>query len=167
MLIYNRCCLALPYSHLVCNCLYGCMYCSAASSLSHRLQCGQCSCCHGCRAREKINKPLLRNRRRGNDFDSLQKLQTIRQNQLDAIKVVQFLIKRERKKRDIAVRAVLCNATCVSSSKQSSLLQSAFMSSKLLVPQVAIFSTYAPIHIQTRMCTLVYVRPMHSSQNKF
>lgn len=36
-------------------------------------------------------------------MDSLQKLQTIRQNQLDAIKVVQFLIKRERKKRDIAV----------------------------------------------------------------
>lgn len=58
---------------------------------------------HGCRAREKINKPLLRNRRRGNDIDSLQKLQTIRQNQLDAVKVVQFLIKRERKKRDIAV----------------------------------------------------------------
>ncbi|KAL3160983.1 hypothetical protein ABBQ38_009373 [Trebouxia sp. C0009 RCD-2024] len=58
---------------------------------------------HSCfRAREKINKPLLRNRRRGNDMDSLQKLQTIRQNQLDAIKVVHFLIKRERKKRDIA-----------------------------------------------------------------
>ncbi len=46
---------------------------------------------------------MLRNRRRGNDLDSLQKLQTIRQNQLDAIKVVQFLIKRERKKRDITV----------------------------------------------------------------
>ena len=46
---------------------------------------------------------MLRNRRRGNDIDSLQKLQTIRQNQLDAIKVVQFLIKRERKKRDMTV----------------------------------------------------------------
>ena len=56
-----------------------------------------------CRPREKINKPMLRNRRRGNDIDSLQKLQTIRQNQLDAIKVVQFLIKRERKKRDMTV----------------------------------------------------------------
>lgn len=56
---------------------------------------------HSCfRPREKINKPMLRNRRRGNDIDSLQKLQTIRQNQMDAIKVVQFLIKRERKKRD-------------------------------------------------------------------
>lgn len=68
------------------------------------LCCTVCSSCAGCRAREKINKPLLRNRRRGNDMDSLQKLQTIRQNQLDAIKVVHFLIKRERKKRDIAVR---------------------------------------------------------------
>ena len=55
------------------------------------------------RPREKINRPILRNRRRGNDIDSLQKLQTIRQNQMDAIKVVQFLIKRERKKRDIMV----------------------------------------------------------------
>lgn len=63
------------------------------------------------RAREKINKPLLRNRRRGNDLDSLHKLQTIRQNQLDAIKFVHFLIKRERKKRDIVVRSqLLCNA---------------------------------------------------------
>ncbi|DBA94861.1 TPA: hypothetical protein ACH3X1_002399 [Trebouxia sp. C0004] len=57
---------------------------------------------HSCfRPREKINRPILRNRRRGNDIDSLQKLQSIRQNQMDAIKVVQFLIKRERKKRDI------------------------------------------------------------------
>ena len=55
------------------------------------------------RPREKVNKPMLRNRRRGNDSDSLQKLQTIRHNQLDAIKVVQFLIKRERKKRDVTV----------------------------------------------------------------
>ena len=83
---------------------------------------------HGCRAREKINKPLLRNRRRGNDIDSLQKLQTIRQNQLDAVKVVQFLIKRERKKRDIAVSpAVFCSASCNNSTKQSTLLFSACM----------------------------------------
>jgi len=61
------------------------------------------SLCPNCRPREKINRPILRNRRRGNDIDSLQKLQTIRQNQMDAIKVVQFLIKRERKKRDITV----------------------------------------------------------------
>ncbi len=61
------------------------------------------SLCCKCRPREKINRPILRNRRRGNDIDSLQKLQTIRQNQMDAIKVVQFLIKRERKKRDITV----------------------------------------------------------------
>jgi hypothetical protein len=59
--------------------------------------------CPNYRPREKINRPILRNRRRGNDKDSLQKLQTIRQNQMDAIKVVQFLIKRERKKRDITV----------------------------------------------------------------
>ena len=63
-----------------------------------------------CRPREKINKPMLRNRRRGNDIDSLQKLQTIRQNQMDAIKVVQFLIKRERKKRDSTVSSV-CTTT--------------------------------------------------------
>lgn len=61
------------------------------------------SLCPNHRPREKINRPILRNRRRGNDIDSLQKLQTIRQNQMDAIKVVQFLIKRERKKRDITV----------------------------------------------------------------
>ena len=61
------------------------------------------SLCLNYRPREKINRPILRNRRRGNDIDSLQKLQTIRQNQMDAIKVVQFLIKRERKKRDITV----------------------------------------------------------------
>ena len=61
------------------------------------------SSCPDYRPREKINRPILRNRRRGNDIDSLQKLQTIRQNQMDAIKVVQFLIKRERKKRDITV----------------------------------------------------------------
>ncbi len=61
------------------------------------------SLCSNYRPREKINRPILRNRRRGNDIDSLQKLQTIRQNQMDAIKVVQFLIKRERKKRDITV----------------------------------------------------------------
>ena len=64
-----------------------------------------------CRPREKINKPMLRNRRRGNDADSLLKLQTIRHNQLDAIKVVQFLIKRERKKRDITVRSQCCCAS--------------------------------------------------------
>lgn len=67
--------------------------------------------CINCRPREKINKPMLRNRRRGNDADSLLKLQTIRHNQLDAIKVVQFLIKRERKKRDITVRSQCCCAT--------------------------------------------------------
>lgn len=42
-------------------------------------------------------------------MDSLQKLQTIRQNQMDAIKVVQFLIKRERKKRDLTVCTVSSN----------------------------------------------------------
>lgn len=93
---------------------------AAALLLSHGLCCANCSAIHGCRAREKINKPLLRNRRRGNDIDSLQKLQTIRQNQLDAVKVVQFLIKRERKKRDIAVSpAVFCSASCINSTRQS------------------------------------------------
>ena len=72
-----------------------------------------------CRPREKINKPMLRNRRRGNDIDSLQKLQTIRQNQLDAIKVVQFLIKRERKKRDMAVCFVQVHTGCCLLSCQS------------------------------------------------
>lgn len=86
----------------------GCMY-PIEFQLRRGQRCRVCSGCSGggCRAREKINKPLLRNRRRGNDIDSLQKLQTIRQNQLDAIKVVHFLIKRERKKRDIAVRSSL------------------------------------------------------------
>ena len=63
-----------------------------------------------CRAREKINKPLLRNRRRGNDMDSLQKLQTIKQNLEHAHKVAKILINRERKKRDIAVRSQMLAA---------------------------------------------------------
>ena len=99
---------ALKTRPFVCNNLCG-LHVSHEFQLRRGQRCRVCSGCSGggCRAREKINKPLLRNRRRGNDIDSLQKLQTIRQNQLDAIKVVHFLIKRERKKRDIAVRSSL------------------------------------------------------------
>ncbi|EFN60164.1 hypothetical protein CHLNCDRAFT_133649 [Chlorella variabilis] len=52
------------------------------------------------RPRERIHRPQTR-RRRENNADSLEKLRMIRENVLKALDILECLVKRERKKRDL------------------------------------------------------------------
>lgn len=56
-----------------------------------------------CRPREKIHRPQTR-RRRENNEDSLDKMQAIRKNMKKACEILEWLMRREQRKVNLAVR---------------------------------------------------------------
>lgn len=55
------------------------------------------------RAREKINRPQTR-RRRENNEDSVEKMQAIRRNLKKAWELLEYVTRREERKRSLVVR---------------------------------------------------------------
>ena len=64
-----------------------------------------------CRPRERINRPQTR-RRRENNEESLEKMQTIKQNLNKAMELLEYLVRRERRKRDLVVCTPLSITRC-------------------------------------------------------
>jgi enhancer of polycomb-like protein len=58
------------------------------------------------RSREKVNRPQTR-RRRDNSDELMEKLRQMRDNLMGAKQILEEVVRRERRKRDLAVRGQL------------------------------------------------------------
>ena len=78
----------------------------AAALHAEKLQKGSADLHVVCSAREKINRPQTR-RRRENNEDSVDKMQAIRRNLKKAWELLEYVTRREERKRSLVVRRLL------------------------------------------------------------